>query len=140
MSEKTTATLQWISGLRFVAQGESGHGVLMDSMSRPAHLGATPMELFLMSIAGCTAIDVVAILERMRAPLARLEVSVSGERAESHPKRYTSIDFVYRANGSGLSLDKVERAVHLSHSTYCSALASLRSDCTVTSRIEIEDA
>jgi putative redox protein len=136
MPEKTTATLQWITGLRFVAQGESGHGVLMDSKSRPAHLGASPMELMLISIAGCTAIDVVAILEKMREPLRSLTVGISGDRAESHPKRYTALEIVYRVSGTGLSREKVERAVGLSHSTYCSALASLRPDCPVTFRIE----
>jgi len=97
------------------------------------------MELMLIGIAGCTAMDVVAILERMRQPLAALDVEITGERAEQHPKRFTAISITYRVRGQGLAREKVERAVELSHSTYCSAVVSLREDCKVTTNIEITE-
>jgi putative redox protein len=139
MPEQTHATLSWESGRRFQARSESGHVVPIDSASRPGHTAAGPMELLLIAIAGCTAIDVVAILEKMRQPLAGLDVEITGDRAEQHPKRLTAISITYRLRGGGLSREKVERAVELSHSTFCSAVASLRPDCPVTTTIDIEE-
>ncbi len=137
MAEQTKATLRWQGGLRFEAEGGSGQKVTLDSPSRPNFAGPPPMELLLMGVAGCTAMDVVAILEKMRQPLARLEVEIIGTRAETHPKYYTAVTLHYRLWGEGLEPEKVERAVELSHRTYCSALASLRPDCRVESHIQI---
>jgi putative redox protein len=140
MAEQTRAVLQWEGGLRFSATGErSGRTVVMDSPTREDRGGPSPMELLLMGVAGCTAMDVVAILEKMRQPLARFQVEIVGERAEQHPKYYTAITIVYRLWGDGLSREKVERAVQLSHETYCSALTSLRPDCRIASRIELQE-
>lgn len=96
------------------------------------------MELFLVGIAGCTAMDVVAILDKMRVPPASLTVTVIGERAPVNPKVYTGIDLHYRLAGPGLTREKVERAIALSLKTYCSAVASLHPDCRVTTHIELE--
>lgn len=137
MGEKVRAKLKWLGGLRFVAQADSGHALVLDSKSKPDHAGPSPMEIFLMGVAGCTAMDVAAILERMRQPLSQLEVHVEGERAETNPKRYTSVEIVYTVTGRGLDRDKVERAVALSHSTYCSASASLHPDIAITHKIEL---
>ncbi len=137
MAERTHATLTWESGLRFQARPDSGFAVTLDSPASRDRAGGGPMELMLIAIAGCTAMDVVAILGRMREPLAGLAVEITGERAEQHPKRYTAISITFRARGVGLTREKVERAVDSSHSTYCSAIASLRPDCPVTTSIEI---
>ncbi len=139
MPENVNATLTWIDGLRFVGRADSGHGILFDVKSRPDHLAPTPIEAFLMSVAGCTGMDVVAILEKMRQRVEQLEIAVTGVRAETNPKYYTAIELTYRLRGKGLDREKVERAVALSHSTYCSASASLRPDCSVTTRIEISE-
>jgi putative redox protein len=136
MADRLNATLFWESALRFSALPGSGHRITVDSPSRPGHAGPSPMELLLIGVAGCTAMDVVAILEKMREPLAGLDVEVTGERSRSNPKYFTSMSIVYRLRGGGLAREKVQRAVELSHSTYCSALASLRPDCKVTSSIE----
>jgi putative redox protein len=138
MAEHTNATLTWQGGHRFEARSGSGHAVITESVGHPDHRSASPMELLLVAIAGCTAIDVVSILEKMREPLDSLRVEIVGARAEKHPKHFTAIELTYRLRGPGLSREKVARAVELSHSTYCSAVASLRSDCAITSRIEIE--
>jgi len=140
LAEQTRAKLAWQSGLRFSAVPGSGHGLTIDSVARSGHAGPGPMELIVMGIAGCTAMDVVSILEKMRQPLSGLEVEIDGDRAEQHPKRLTGIAIVYRVRGQGLSREKVERAVELSHSTYCSAVASLREDCRVTTSVEITEA
>ena len=139
MAEQTRATLVWQSGLRFTAEPGSGHIVTLDAVARPEHAGPGPMEMVVMGIAGCTAMDVVSILEKMRQPLSGLEVEVVGDRAQYHPKRLKAISITYRVRGQGLSREKVEHAVELSHSTYCSALASLRDDCPITTSIEIAE-
>ncbi len=138
MGERTRAVLEWDGDLRFRARSGSGHEVVLDSTSRPDHAGPSPMELFLTGVAGCTAIDVVAILDKMRLPLTALTVEVAGERAATNPKRFTAIELRYRVRGANLPREKVERAVSLSLSTYCSAVASLHPDCRVTTAIDLE--
>jgi putative redox protein len=98
------------------------------------------MEMFVMGIAGCTAMDVVSILEKMRQQVSGLDVEIVADRAPYHPKRLTAISITYRVRGSGIARQKVERAVELSHTTYCSAMASLRDDCPITTTIEIAEA
>jgi putative redox protein len=132
------ARLTWQSGHRFIAHSGSGHEIAIDSPGRPGHLGPSPMELLLEAVAGCTAIDMVTILERMRQPLGHLEIEISGDRSDQNPKRYTAIHLTYRLRGDGLDPAKVERAVELSQSTYCGALATLRPDCKITTSIVIE--
>lgn len=139
MSEVTRATLSWHQGLAFVARAGSGHAVLLDSPARADHLGPSPMELMLAGIAGCTAIDVVAILGKMRVQISDLQVEISGKRAESNPKYFTEIEITYRLEGKNVPREKAERAVALSHSTYCSATASLRPDCRIVHRVEVEE-
>ena len=140
MAEQTTAALTWLGGAKFAARSGSGHTVLTESVATPGHEGASPIELFLLGVGGCTGIDVAAILEKMREPVTGIRVEVVGTRAETHPKFFTAIEITYRVAGNGVSREKVERAVHLSHSTYCSASASLRPDCVVTTKIVIEPA
>jgi len=139
MAETTEATLVWREGLRFSGTARSGLEVTMESPSSPAPLGPSPMELFVMGIGGCTAIDTVAILRKMRQPLEALRVDVVAHRAPEHPKYVTAVELVFRVGGAGVDREKVERAVELSRSTYCSAVASLRPDCPLTWRIEMPD-
>jgi putative redox protein len=139
MAEQTSATLSWNSGLQFTARTASGHGVILDSPVNPNRAGGGPMELMLVAIAGCTAMDIVSILARMRQPLTALSVEITGDRAEKHPKYCTAISIVYHVRGKGLTREKVEHAVELSHSTYCSASASLRPDCPITTTIDISE-
>ncbi len=99
--------------------------------------GATPMELLAVSLAGCTAMDVVTILQKMREPVEGLSVEVSGEKADEHPKRYTTLEIVYRLKGE-LDRRKVERAIQLSEDKYCSVEATLRPGVRISSRFVIE--
>ena len=138
MAETTSGTLTWLGGARFEARSGSGHTMITEPVSRPGHAGASPIELFLLGVGGCTAIDVATILEKMHEPVTGLRVEVVGTRAETHPKYFTHIEIVYHVEGDGVDLAKVERAVHLSHSSYCSAAATLRPDCKVATRIVIE--
>ncbi|NUQ39420.1 MAG: OsmC family protein [Caldilineales bacterium] len=127
-------TVQWIDELTFTAQTGSGHQIILDG-GREA--GASPMEMLLVGMAGCTAIDVVHILQRQRQPLTGLTVRVQGERAEDHPKVYTHISVEYVARGA-LDAAKVQRAIELSEEKYCSASAMLGVVARIESRFRIE--
>lgn len=84
-----------------------------------------PMQMMLLSVAGCTAFDVVHTLKKFREPIEGLEVKISGERRDTHPRHFTRITLEYFLEG-GLSEKKVERAIRLSQEKYCSAMAQMR--------------
>jgi putative redox protein len=95
------------------------------------------MELLAVSLAGCTSMDVVSILVKMRQPLESFRVEVRGEKAEEHPKRFTSLEVVYYLKGA-LDEQKVRRAIELSETKYCSVEATLSPALPITSRYVIE--
>ena len=99
--------------------------------------GPTPMLLLLLAVGGCTAIDVVGILRKMRQPLEGLSVEVIGEKAEEHPQQFTSIEVVFRLKGD-LDEAKVQRAIELSETKYCSVEATLRDGVRIGSRYVVE--
>jgi putative redox protein len=128
------AAAQWAGGMRFAGTAESGGTITMDA--RPEHggtgQGPSPMETLLLALAGCTGMDVVSILGKMRAPLAGLEIRVSGDRAEEHPRVFTRIRLEYIARGNDLKPEQVKRAVDLSQEKYCSVSAMLRASAELT--------
>jgi putative redox protein len=137
MAQSTPVTLAWKNeGLRFEATTAHGAVALASGLDEPGN-GVTPMELLATALGGCTAMDVVSILVKMRQPLEGLSIEVTGERAEEHPKRFTSLRVVYRFRGD-LDEHKVERAIALSEEKYCSVEATLRPAVPITSRYEIE--
>jgi putative redox protein len=138
MSSATRATLSWHSGLRFLARSQSGHGMIIDSVSGAEHLGPSPVELLLISLAGCTAMDVVVILQKMRERLTDVDVEIVGTRSDKPPRPFVAFEITYRLKGDRLTAEKVRRAVELSHSTYCSVLATLHPNCRLTTSVEIE--
>lgn len=97
------------------------------------------METLLIALGGCTGADVVGILEKMRAPLEGLTITVTGERAETHPKVFTRIHLRYEVRGKGLTPRQVERAVRLSQEKYCSVAAMLRPTAALTYEIVLFD-
>ena len=96
-----------------------------------------PMVTLLLACAGCSSADVVEILQKMRITLTKLSVQVTGVRRDEMPKRYISMHFRYEIAGEGLERHHAERAVTLSMEKYCSAIASLAPDITLTHEIEI---
>jgi putative redox protein len=113
------------------------HHVMLDSAATPEESrGPGPMDLALASLAACTAMDVVSILQKARQPLAGLSVRAEGERAEEHPRRYTRVTLVYEVAGPGLDPAQVERAIKLSEEKYCSVSASLREHVAIETRVE----
>jgi len=129
------ATLRWEHGMRFAGvAAESGGTITMDA--RPEHggtgQGPSPMETLLLALAGCTGMDVVSVLGKMRAPLAGLEIRVSGDRREEHPRIFTRIRLEYIFRGTDLKPEQAGRAVELSQEKYCSVSAMLRASAELT--------
>src|SRR3990170_66575 len=128
---------EWTAPMRFDGVAESGTRVVMDAM--PEHggtgAGSSPMETVLAALAGCTGMDVVSILSKMRAPLERLAISVEGERAAEHPKVFTTIHLRYEFSGANLAREQAEKAVTLSMEKYCSVSAMLKRSVEVTYEI-----
>jgi putative redox protein len=133
-------TATWAGGMRFVYKSASGHGLVTDAAvaSGGGGTAASPMELIILGLIGCTGVDVASILERMREPLLGLEVSATHERSETHPKIYTKIHLTYSLRGSDLDEKKVRRAIDLSENKYCSVSAMLGHTVEITHEYAIE--
>lgn len=99
--------------------------------------GTNPMELLLMAIAGCSGMDIVSILDKMRVKVQRFEIIVEGERASDHPRVFKDIEVVYKFWGESLSEDKLQRATQLSMEKYCSVANMIDKAANLTYRIEI---
>ncbi|MRX52981.1 OsmC family peroxiredoxin [Bacillus idriensis] len=115
--------------MSFSGTTPSGHEVKMDAAEDfgGENTGARPTELLLNAVAGCTGIDIISILQKMRLSPVSFHMEVSGTRAEDHPKRFTAIHIQYVLEGD-LPEDKVIRAIHLSKDKYCSVSQSLNAE------------
>lgn len=127
--------LEWSGGDRFSVTTPSGAAVTLD---REAADGPSPMEALLAAVAGCMAIDIVVILERMRESPALLRGTATGERAADPPRRFTRIRLDFRAAGGAVSAARLERAVRLSFEKYCSVLHTLGKDIEYDWTAEVE--
>jgi putative redox protein len=130
------AQLRWTEGLQFVARAGNGPGVVIDTHEGGG--GPSPMDMVLMGVAGCTAVDVVSIMQKKRAAMTDFQVNIAGERAEDYPRRFTHIRIEYVLKGKGIKAKAVEQAIRLSETKYCSAMASLNATVEHTYRI-VED-
>lgn len=136
------ARVQWLDGRAFVGESGSGHAVVMDGAPEAGgrNIGVRPMEMLLLGLGGCSAFDVVMILERMREKVTGLDVALEAERAAEDPKVFTRVTLVYKVTGHGLKPANVERAVALSAEKYCSASAMFEKTAKIDHRIEIVEA
>lgn len=135
-------TLKQIDGLAMAAKADSKHWVIMDGPERLGghEAGASPMQLVLMGLAGCTGMDVVNILKKKRIQLTDFTIEVEAAQAEDYPKVFTEIHLRYRLSGENLRDADVEKAIELSETKYCSVLAMLKSTARVTHEYEIHSA
>jgi putative redox protein len=132
------AILTWDGTMGFECAGSSGHQVKTDVAVDVGgtNSGARPMELLLFALGGCSGADVVAILHKMQQPLEKLTIEVQGKRAEEHPKRLISAHLIYRATGKGLNQERIQHAIELSQTKYCSVSATL--NCPISSELIVE--
>ena len=134
------ARIKWVENAAFTAEAGSGHAIVVDGPPDIGgrNLGVRPMELMLMSVGACSAVDVVHILKKGRHAVADVQVEVKGERAETEPKVFTKIHLHFIVSGQGLTDKVVERAVQLSAEKYCSASIMLgRAGAAVTHDFEL---
>ncbi len=136
------AKVVWKSGMSFDGTASSGLILPVDTSveSGGNDSGFRPMELLLVGLAGCTAMDVISILKKKRQDVTNFEVRVRGERAEDHPKVFTHILIEYVVTGRELDRTAVERAVELSETKYCSAQAMLGKVARIENKITIQQA
>jgi putative redox protein len=127
------AQINWTDGMQFVARAGKGPAVVLDSGEGGS--GPSPMEMVLIGVAGCSAIDVISIMEKKRARVTAFQVNITGERAEEYPKRYTDIQIEFVMWGKEIKPKALEQAIRLSETKYCGAMASLNADFKTTYRI-----
>lgn len=130
--------VEWSDALKFVGHSAKGHQVLMDGNSGTA--GASPMELVLMAIAGCSSVDIVSDLKEADQHITGCTVEVSAERAEIAPRVFTNIDLLYTITGSDVDPSLVEKAICISMDKYCSVAKMLESTAAINARFEIDAA
>ena len=134
MANTTTASATWTDDGRFLTIASSGHAMVVDAGEKKSAPG--PMELVLIGLCSCTAVDVVTILRKKREPLTSLEVAAEAERAPEPPRVFTHIKLLYRVAG-GVSRKAAEDAVRLSKETYCSVSAMLQKTVKIDARVEL---
>lgn len=127
MADTITASARLLGGMTFRGAAGSGHELLMDSAAAVggSDQGFRPMELLAVGLAGCTGMDVISILRKMRQDVTDYEVQVSGDRQDEHPRIFTAVTVTHVVTGRNLNRDHVARAVELSATRYCPASATI---------------
>ena len=136
------ARIKFVENAAFIGTSGSGHAIVIDGPADIGgkNLGVRPMELMLMSVGACSAVDVVHILRKGRHAVADVQVEVKGERTDTDPKVFTKIHLHFIVAGQGLAPGTVERAVKLSAEKYCSASIMLgRAGCEITHDFELRE-
>ncbi|EAC0955953.1 OsmC family protein [Salmonella enterica subsp. enterica] len=129
------ARVKWVEGLTFLGESSSGHQILMDGNS--GDKAPSPMEMVLMAAGGCSAIDVVSILQKGRQNVTNCEVKLTSERRKDAPRLFTHINLHFIVTGSDLKEAAVARAVDLSAEKYCSVALMLEKAVNITHSYEV---
>jgi putative redox protein len=133
------ASVEWEGKMAFSSKGDNGTSVALDA---PAAVGGEgngfrPKELLLTGLAGCTAMDVISILRKMKCEPATFRVEVTAEESAEHPKVFTAFHLTYHISGE-VPVDKLEKAITLSQDRYCGVTAMYRSFAPVIHEVVIE--
>lgn len=133
------AVVRLDQGMRFTGTADSGFEIVMDSAVSAGgdNTGSRPMELILIGLCGCTAMDVISILRKKRQSVSKLEVKAHSERADTHPKVFTDIALEYFVTGKNVDPKAVERSIQLSADQYCPAQAMLAQIANLTTSFVI---
>jgi len=129
-----TARVKWVDEFQFVGESGSGHAIVMDASPEAGKIrtGMTPMEMLLVGAGGCSGMDVVSILRKKRQEVSDIEVKVSGEKSESYPQKFISMQLEYIVTGKNIAEDAVKKAIELSMEKYCSVKATLEGSAKIT--------
>src|SRR6266566_3386459 len=136
------ATIQWTGGVSFVGRADSGQAITMDGAPEYGgqNKGARPMETVLIGMGGCTAFDVMHILRKQRQDVSDCVAEIDAERAATDPKVFTRIHVHFKITGRELDPKKVNHAIELSATKYCSASIMLGKTAAITHDFEILEA
>ncbi len=124
---KAQVECSWNGGMSFETEMD-GHKIVLDATPEVGgkDLGPRPKPFMLLALAGCTGMDVISILKKMRVEVESFEVSTMAELTEEHPKKFSTIKIIYDIKGKDVPADKVKKAVSLSEERYCGISASLK--------------
>lgn len=135
-----TITARWTGGVRFIHTSGTGHALVTDAPEpHGSNTAPSPMELVLHALAGCAGVDLAMMLEKMRQPVRDLEITVTGERRDEHPRVYNQVGFHVKVWGD-VSERKLERAVSMSLDTYCGVAGMLERTAEISRSWEIVEA
>ena len=137
---KHKVDMSWTDQVAFQADMD-GHKVVIDATEESGgnNLGPRPKQLMLTALAGCTGIDVIMILKKMKVEPEAFNVIVEADVTEEHPKHYTKMKIIYQFKGKDLPLDKLEKAVKLSEEKYCGVTAVYQKAMEMESEIRVVD-
>lgn len=130
------ATVHYAGDEFFIGTSPSGHAQAIDTKA-DRHSAPTPVEMLLISVAACTAVDVISILKKKRQDVTDYNVEITGTRADEHPRKFTAMHVHHIVHGRGVSAEAVERSIELSETKYCSVAATVRPTVEITSSYEI---
>ena len=133
------ARIKWIENVCLLAEADSGHGMIIDGAPEIGgrNLGVRPMEMMLMGLGGCTAMDVLSILKKQRQNVTQCLIEIEGQRREEHPRVFTEIRVHFKISGYNLKTDPVKKAIDLSAEKYCSVSAMLGQSAKIIHDYEI---
>lgn len=136
------AKLTWKSGMAFNGVADTNIEIPLDATIEHggAGIGASPMELMLMGLGGCTAMDVISILQKKRQEVTNFEIILHADRATEHPKVFTNVTIEYVVTGHGIDAEAVGRAVELSETKYCSGIAMMRKATNLSTSYRVVEA
>ncbi|WP_372934148.1 OsmC family protein [Mariniphaga sediminis] len=135
---KQQVKINWLENMAFSAE-VNGHKIILDATENVGgeNRGPRPKPLMLTALAGCTGMDVVSILKKMRVNVDGFNVYVEGDLTEEHPKQFTQMHVIYEFKGKNLPVEKLQKAVNLSEERYCGVSAMYRKAIGLTSEIRI---
>lgn len=135
---KHIVTTNWIHDMQFESNIDE-HKIVIDALTEQGgqNNGPSPKKLLLSALAGCTGMDVISILKKMRSEPEQFEIIVESDMTDEHPKHYKSFHIIYRFTGKNLDMDKIKKAIELSQERYCGVSHMFKSFATLTTEIQI---
>lgn len=135
---KQEIKVNWLKNMAFKTE-VSGHELILDAAEEVGgeNRGPRPKPLLMVALAGCTGMDVVSILKKMRVEVDDFNVRIEGDVSEEHPKQFTQMHVIYEFKGNDLPMEKLKKAVSLSEERYCGVSAMFKKAIALTSEIKI---
>jgi len=137
---KDAINVKWAGDMAFETSID-GHRIIVDAKPEAGgfNKGPRPKPLLMLSLAGCTAMDVISILKKMKVEIKDFQIKVEGDITEEHPKHFTKIHLIYEFTGTDLPTDKINHAIELSQEKYCGVSATLKKSVHISYEIKLNN-